>query len=154
MCLAEATSCTGFAPYLATAKYTFGPGDGVRTLRVWYRDASGTTSAPVSASIILDTIAPTGGTLGATAAVGRIALSWSPAADAGSGVAGYTLVGALGTAPPAAGCAAGTPLYTGSALSFVHAVTARATWSYRLCAVDVAGNVSAGTTKTATATAN
>lgn len=74
--------------------------------------------------------------------------------DTGSSVAGYRLVGVGGTAAPAAGCAGDTVLYSGSAPSFVHTVTARATWSYRLCAVDGAGNVSAGTIETATATAN
>jgi len=42
------------------------------------------------------------------------------------------MVGAAGTALPAATCTTGTTLYTGTASSFVHAVAARATWSYRL----------------------
>jgi hypothetical protein len=101
--------------------------------------------------IAIDTTAPTGGALTATAAIARLTLSWTAAADPGSGVAGYKLVGTAGTVPPATACTTGTALYTGTATSFVHAVSARATWSYRVCAVDGAGNVSAGTTKTATA---
>lgn len=93
------------------------------------------------------------GALLVVAGCGGITLSWTAAADPGSGVAGYKLVGVTGTAPPAVGCTAGTTLYTGSAAAFVHAVAARATWSYRLCATDTAGNVSPGITKTATALA-
>lgn len=152
MCIAEATTCTSFVAYAATASYTFGAGDGLRTLRVWYRDPWGNTSAPVAATITIDATAPGGGALSAVPARDRIALTWTAATDAGSGVAGYKLVAASGTAAPAAGCAAGTALYTGSATAFSHPVTARATWSYRLCAIDTAGNVSAGTVKTATAT--
>jgi len=153
MCIAEATTCTAFVAFAATASYTFRAGDGPRTLRAWYRSATGATSAPVAASIAVDTTAPTGGALTATPAARKIALSWTAAADPGSGLAGYKLVGVAGSVPPLAGCTAGTTLYAGGATSFAHAVDARATWSYRLCAIDAAGNVSAGTTKTATALA-
>jgi len=151
MCIADGTTCISFVAYAATASFAFTAGDGPRTLRVWYRDPWGNTSAPVAATIGVDTTAPIGGALSATAAAARITLGWTPAADPGSGVAGYKLVGARGTALPAAACTTGTALYTGSATSFAHAVEARTTWSYRLCALDTAGNVSAGTTKTATA---
>jgi len=153
MCLATELTCTAFVVYATTTGYTFGAGDGARTLRVWYRDATGSTSAPAAASIIVDTTAPAGGALTATAAASKIALAWTAATDAGSGLAGYKLVGVAGTAPPAAACTTGTVLYTGSATSFAHAVAAAATWSYRLCALDAAGNVSAGTTKTVAALA-
>lgn len=150
MCLSLTTTCTTFAPYAAAASYALGAGDGPRTLRVWYRDPWGNTSAPVAATIVLDTTAPTMGALTATTSAARIALSWSPASDAGTGVATYTLVGAAGTVAPAERCTTGTVLATGTATSFVHAVTAKATWSYRLCATDRAGNVAAGATKTVT----
>lgn len=153
MCLGTEMTCTAFVAYAATASYTFGPGDGARTLRVWYRDAAGSSSAPATATIVVDTTAPAGGALTATVAASKIALGWTAATDAGSGLASYKLVGAAGTAPPAAGCTTGTTLYAGAATSFVHAVAASATWSYRLCALDAAGNVSAGTTKTASALA-
>jgi hypothetical protein len=52
---------------------------------------------------------------------------------------------------PATGCTTGTALYVGGATAFRHAVETKATWSYRLCAVDNAGNISGGTAKTATA---
>jgi chitodextrinase len=41
-------------------------------------------------------------------------------------------------------------LYAGSALTFTQTLTSKTTWSYRLCAKDKAGNMSAGSTKSAT----
>ncbi len=148
MCIAEATTCTAYVPYATTRSLTFAAGEGTRTVRVWYRDRWGNTAAPVAASIKVDTVAPATGALAGTAAVGAIKLTWPAATDATSGVARYRLVGAAGTTAPAT-CAAGTLVYTGAALTFAHATTG--TWSYRLCAVDNAGNTGAGTTRTATA---
>lgn len=149
MCLSEATSCTAWIAYAATLAYRF-PGDGSRTLRAWYRDKWGTTSAPVSAAILVDSTAPTNTTITATASTAKLSLSWTASTDATSGVASYKLVGAPGTLAPAS-CAAGTLLYTGANRTFVHAVARKATWSYRVCTTDVAGNMSVGAVKTATA---
>jgi len=149
MCVTTATTCFAFVIYAAAMTYTFAAGDGMRTLRVWYRDPWGNTSAPIAASIRVDTTAPTGGVLTATAGTRRINLSWTAATDAGSGVASYRLVGTAGTAAPATACTTGTTIYNGTATSFVHLTSAR--WSYRLCAVDVAGNVAAGSSKPRTA---
>jgi subtilisin family serine protease len=151
MCVAEATTCTTFVPYATTAAFTLAAGDGTRTLRAWFRDPWGNTSAPITASIKLDATAPAGGVLSATAAVATINLTWTTATDPTSGLAGYRLVGNAGTALPAASCSNGTVLYEGAGTSFAHAVAAKATWTYRLCAKDVAGNVAAGSTKTVTA---
>jgi len=151
MCISERTDCTSYVSYVNSASYTFAAGDGARTLRVWYRDPWGNTSLPVAAAIVVDTTAPTGGTLASVPAAAKITLSWTAAMDAGAGLASYKLVGATGTTLPAAACATGTVLYAGTTTSFAHVVTAKATWSYRLCAIDKAGNVAAGSTKTATA---
>jgi hypothetical protein len=150
MCLSETTACTAFVPYAATMTRAFAAGDGVRTIRVWYRDTWGNTAAPVAATIKLDTTAPAGGTLAATVAVATINLTWTAATDA-SGVASYRLVGNAGAVVPATGCTTGTVLYEGTALTFAHTVTAKAAWSYRLCATDTLGNTAAGVTKAATA---
>lgn len=150
MCLADGTTCTLFVTFATTASFTFAS-DGVRTLRVWFRDPWGNTSAPATAAILVDSTAPTGGVLAATARPARLALSWTAASDTGSGLASYKLVGLRGTLAPAAGCASGTTLFAGVASSFLHSVEARSTWSYRLCAIDRAGNVSNGSVKTATA---
>lgn len=149
MCIAAATTCTAWVTYAATGTFTFAA-DGSQTLRAWYRDRWGATSAPASATILVDTVAPTNPTVMATPTAAKITLAWTAATDAGSGVASYKLVGATGAIAPAS-CAVGTVLYTGTARTFIHAVAAKATWSYRVCATDVAGNMSAGSTLTATA---
>ena len=132
--------------YAATASYTFAVGDGARTLRVWYRDPWGNTSAPVAASIVVDTTAPTGGVVSAARAAAKITLSWTIATDAGSGLSSYRLVGFAGTTIPAAACTNGTVLYSGTSTTFAHSVAAQATWTYRMCASDNAGNTATGST--------
>jgi hypothetical protein len=81
-----------------------------------------------------------------------VALSWSGFTDAASGVASYRLVAQQGTVAPPARCEGGTLLATGAGTSFVHSgLAAGASWSYRVCPVDVLENVGAGVTRTARA---
>ncbi|MFO0793482.1 MAG: LamG-like jellyroll fold domain-containing protein, partial [Candidatus Brocadiaceae bacterium] len=59
--LATAEGWTNVTPspaYGASVSYTFGSGDGIKTLYVWYKDADGNVSGTVSDSIELDTTAP------------------------------------------------------------------------------------------------
>jgi hypothetical protein len=149
MCLSEAATCTAFVTYATTYAFKLATTNGSHTVRAWFRDTWGNTSSPVTTSIVLDTVAPAGGTLTATAAAGKVTLAWTAATDATSGVDGYRLVGAAGATAPAS-CTAGTLLYSGSALTFTHTLAAKTTFSYRLCAKDKAGNMSAGSTKSAT----
>lgn len=147
MCFSEATTCSAFVPYATTATLTLAAGDRVRTVSVWYRDAWGNVSTPVAASILLDTTAPLGATLGSGGRAGGVDLVWTVATDVGTGLAGYKLVGQAGTTAPAT-CAVGTVLYSGPANTFAHTLAKGTTWSYRVCASDVAGNVAAGSTRT------
>ena len=147
MCISEATTCTTFVPYATTATLTLAAGDRVRTVSVWYRDGWGNVSTPVAASILLDTTAPLGATLGSGGRAGGVDLVWTVATDVGTGLAGYKLVGQAGTVAPTT-CAVGTVLYSGTANTFAHTLATGTTWSYRVCASDVAGNVSAGSTRT------
>jgi chitodextrinase len=79
----------------------------------------------------------------------RSYLSWSGFTDATSGVASYRLVGAAGASAPS--CASGPILYEGSAQELSHPGLAYDTrWSYRVCALDEAGNVSPGAAVTVT----
>ena len=150
MCITEATTCTAFVTYATSYAFHLTTTNGSHTVRAWFRDTWGTTSsAPVTTAIVLDTAAPTGGTLSATASAGKVALAWTVATDAVSGLDGYRLVGQAGSVAPAT-CNAGTLLYAGAATSFAQTLASKTTWSYRLCAKDKAGNMSAGTTKTAT----
>ncbi|HAM51056.1 MAG TPA: hypothetical protein DCP92_10345, partial [Nitrospiraceae bacterium] len=67
MCVSNTTSCTAWRALAATTSWTLTPGDGTKTVYVWFRDVWGnTTATPYSASIILDTTAPTNGTVTAT----------------------------------------------------------------------------------------
>ena len=52
------TNVTPSPSYSASALYTLGSGDGIKTLYVWYKDAAGNISGAVSDSINLDTTAP------------------------------------------------------------------------------------------------
>ena len=134
-------SLTSYSATLPT--FPLNSGDGVKTVYVWYKDAVGNVSATASSQIILDTTPPSDGVLTATPGNGQISLAWSGFVDAGSGVTGYTVVYDTTTTP--ATCATGTPLYTGAAPSFMHGNLVKTTrYYYRVCAVDGAGNSSAG----------
>jgi subtilisin family serine protease len=146
MCISDGAACTTFVAFAATTTFTFAS-DGKHTLYVRFRDAWGLTSEPATAAITVDTAAPIGGALAAMIMPTANNLSWTAATDAGSGIAGYKLVGAAGGTPPAS-CTTGAAIYSGTATAFSHAMSTRAMWSYRLCAVDMAGNVSAGSVKT------
>jgi hypothetical protein len=133
MCISEAATCTAFVTYAASYAFQLTTTNGAQVVRAWFRD----------------TAAPNGGVLSATASAGKIALAWTAATDAVSGLDGYRLVGQPGSVAPAT-CNAGTLLYAGTATSFTQSLASKTTWSYRLCAKDKAGNLSAGTTKSAT----
>jgi hypothetical protein len=139
--------------YTGNADFTLSPGDGTKTVYAWYKDAAGNVSAGSSDSIVLDQTAPSNGTLTATAGSGQVALSWSGASDGGSGLATantYKLVFATGAAPSAQ-CASGIQIYQGTGTSYTHTGrTNGTTYYYRVCAVDQAGNISAGATASAT----
>lgn len=137
--------CTTFVAYAPTIPATLAAGaDGSRSLTVRFRDRAGNVSAPVSDAIVLDTTAPviTGS---ATTSAAKVTLRWS-ATDATSGVDSYRLVGAPGPTLPAATCTIGSTLASGvSTLTYTHGPLALgATWSYRVCATDAAGNTAAG----------
>ncbi|HKU36703.1 MAG TPA: S8 family serine peptidase [Polyangiales bacterium] len=145
MCLSNlANKCTSFVPYAVSKTWNL---SATGTVYVWFRDSWGNTSAsPVSDSISIDKTSPSMGSLTATPSAGRVSLSWTAASDAGSGLSAYKLVWAKSTSAPA--CTAGTLAYTGLGTAYSHTGLTAGKYSYRLCATDVAGNTSAGLTKT------
>jgi hypothetical protein len=151
LCVSNTTTCMAWRAYAATLSWSLTLTNGPQTVTVWYKDTLGNISAAYVASIGLDNVAPTGGALTAQGATTHDAvdLSWSGFADATSGVVSYKAVMAVGAAP--ASCTTGTALYSGTApqtrASGLHAGT---NYGFRVCAVDAAGNVSAGVTATAT----
>jgi hypothetical protein len=67
-------------------------------------------------------------------------------------VIGYRVVALAGTGAPSLNCNTGTPLYAGAATAFTQGgLAAGAKVTYRVCAVDLAGNVSAGAIATGAA---
>lgn len=142
VCLSTSTTCTAWQPFATPIAFTLPGGDGVKTVHVTWKNQSGVASAPpVSATIILDTAAPTNGSVTARLASNATTLSWSEFRDTTSGVASYRLVSAAGTAP--SDCTKGRLVYSGTATAFRVWSTGFGT-AFRVCAVDKAGNVSSG----------
>jgi hypothetical protein len=132
--------------YATSKSWSLTMGNGQKTVYARYRDAVGNWSAIYASTIIFDDAAPTDGALSATATPGTIALFWSDYSDAVSGLSHYTLV--YGTKNTPNTCTAGTTLYSGPETSYNHtSVVSGTTYYYRLCATDMAGNVSKGVTR-------
>ncbi|MDH4231705.1 MAG: hypothetical protein OEW04_06710, partial [Nitrospirota bacterium] len=92
---------------------------------------------------------PADGTLTALPDISQVTLSWTGFADTGSGIDRYKVVYSTGGMP--ASCSTGTLIYEGTAATYTHAGLADGTTCYyRTCAIDGAGNVSAGATASAT----
>jgi Subtilase family len=151
MCISNTTTCASWEAPSATRAWKLATSSGTATVYARFRDSYGNVSTtPVSATIIVDATAPLGGTLSAVAGTRQVALSWTAASDP-NGVSSYRLVYATGNTAPAS-CAVGAQAYSGSALRLTHAgLTSGTTYSYRLCAYDLVGNVSSGSTRTVSA---
>lgn len=149
VCASSSTACTAWQSFSPLVAFTLASGSGLRAVRVWFKDAWGNVSEPVSDSITLDTAAPTGGTVAVARGDGRIDLSWSGFSDAISGVASYSVAMGVNGAPPS--CAAGGLLAAGTtATSLSQAgLVNGTTYGFRVCARDVAGNLSTGVSVTA-----
>jgi hypothetical protein len=147
VCISQTPTCTSWAPYATTKTWTLRGPNGLVTINVWFRDSFGNTSAaPTSATITLDTLAPSRSTITTIPGRDGIDVSWTAATDI-NGVASYTLVWMAGTLAPAS-CSAGTVAYMGTDLMYFDAVGPSGYRSYRLCATDEAGNVNVGAVKT------
>ncbi len=152
----------GFGPCTSPQAYS-SLGQGSHTFDVRATDISGNTdTTPASYTWTVDTIPPTDGTLTPTLGNGQVVLNWTAATDTGSGLQTantYKLVRNARTVAeipnlPAAQCTSGTQVYLGILLTVIDlSVTNDTTYDYRLCAYDNAGNISAGTTATATPSA-
>jgi hypothetical protein len=150
MCLTTAATCTNFQPFAATKAFTLPVNNGTATVRLFLRDTLGNTStvAAATASIIVDSVAPTGGTVKVQPQTGKVVLTWTAATDSASGVSAYRLVFATAAAP--ASCTAGSVAYEGNALTFTHGgLVNQTTYGYRLCAIDRVGNIGVGLTAVA-----
>jgi alpha-tubulin suppressor-like RCC1 family protein len=145
MCISNTPICAKWAwtPYATTKSWSLSSGDGLKTVYVLFKDAAGNvTAAPSTATTTLDKKAPKNGTLQISDTFNLI---WSGFSDATSGIASYVLV--RGTSGyPACREDAAINTFDQTATSFDDSLTTVAgkTYYYRVCAIDVAGNVSSG----------
>lgn len=147
MCVSNSSTCSTWETYATSKAWTLSSSSGTKTVYAWFKDGYGNVSSATSDTIVLDTKAPTNGTVTATGADGAATLSWTGYSDTGSGVASYTVVQATTTAPSA--CTKGTVVYSGSGTSAtISGLTNGTTYGFRVCAVDGAGNTSTGSTTT------
>lgn len=146
MCISnDSPNCTTFITFATTKSWTLSTGDGTKTVYVKLKNKNNQVGDAFFDTIVLDTTAPSGGTLTATAGNAQVILNWNGYNDATSGIARYVLYGGT-TLPPSC---SGTQLYSGNDISYTHTgLTNGTTYYYRLCIYDNAGNL---TTETASA---
>jgi len=144
MCISNTETCTTWTAFAETKSWTLATGNGTKTVNVWFRDVWGNESdTPFSDTILLDTIAPTNGTVTATPGDAQVTLDWMGFTDTGSGIGGYKVVFSKGGAP--ASCSEGKQIYNGPDTTYTHTgLTSGTTYYYRVCAIDEAGNTSTG----------
>jgi hypothetical protein len=150
VCLSATSSCTSWRSYASSLSYSLGTTQGSQTVYAAFKDSWGNTSSAVSDTITLDSVAPRDGSLTATGSGTTVSASWSGYSDAGSGISGYTAVIVAGTSAPRSGCTSGTAgTVSGTAATFA-GLSAGQRYTVRVCAVDAAGNTSAGRTAAVT----
>jgi len=145
MCISNTTSCSAWTSFAPTKSWTLPYGNGIKTVRVWFRDRWGNANpVPYSDTIIIDTAAPLNGTVAGIPGDTQVTLNWSGFSDTLSGIGSYKVVYSTGSYAPYS-CSTGTTIYTGTDTSFIHTGrTNGTTYSYRVCAIDNAGNMSSG----------
>jgi C1A family cysteine protease/putative hemolysin len=146
MCISNTNTCSSWISYATSTPRTLPAGDGTKTVYVWFKDGVGNANtSPFTDTIILDTAAPTNGTLSAVAGDMQVSLSWSGFSDATSGIGSYKLV--FSTSGMPSSCSSGTQIHSGSSTSYNHTgLTNGTTYYYRVCAIDNAQNTSSGAT--------
>ncbi len=147
-CLSNTSApCTAWFAMTPSKTWTLASGAGTKSVYASFKDTWGNVSAPVSDAIQVDATPPSNGTVSAVPGDGQVTLSWTGQADTSSGLADYVLVQAASATAPAS--CAGASVWTGTTTSTtVSALTNGTTYSWRLCARDVAGNRAAGATTT------
>jgi hypothetical protein len=152
MCISNTATCSSgsWEAYTTSKAWTLPSGDGEKTVYVWFKDSAGNLNeTPYSDMIILDTTAPSNGTLSATAGNAQVLLNWTGFNDALSGINNYKVVYSTGDTPSS--CLSGMQIYTGTDTTYTNIpLTNGVTYNYRVCAIDNAGNISTGATRSAT----
>ena len=119
MCISNTGSCSSWEAYAASKPWALSGGDGNKTVYVWFKDNPGNIDGtPYSDAILLDTTAPSNGSLTATPGHEKVNLNWSGFSDATSGLKDYKLV--FSTAGTPSSCSDGTEIYSGTNTSYLH----------------------------------
>jgi len=144
MCLAvDNNDCDSWQPYEELLSTPLSTDQVATTIQVWFRDPTGNVSRPKWVVARLDRHAPQGGRAEVTQTPRYAELSYGAFTDQVSGVSSYLIHGDQGAAP--ASCSEGDGIRLGSTDKprFNHERD-EDDWIYRVCAVDMAGNVSNG----------
>lgn len=162
LCISAATTCTTFEPITPTQNLTrqgtfsVTATPGPKAINLFLRDGLGNTSTTPAdtATIVFDGAAPSVGNLTATPGNGAVTLAVGGVTDTPAGVASFRVVRAEGTpaAPPVApaSCDLGIPSgdFTTTTMT-IGGLTNRTVHAFRVCAIDRAGNMSAGAVRSA-----
>ncbi len=146
VCLSEsATAAEGCSPwrdYAPEMSFELSGGAGPKTLRAWFRDPHGNTSAVAADSTTFDRIDPENGAVQAEVQQNSVQLGWSGFEDALAGVVSYVVVRGEDVAPD--DCASGVEVGRGMMNQLLVPDLPPMRYGFRVCAIDAAGNVSSG----------
>ena len=150
LCVSNTTTCTSHVAYTTSLPWTLAAGGTTRTVYATFRDAAGNLSGRTSDTIRLDAVAPTPGVISASSSAPRtVALAWSGYSDALAGITTYRVVRSAPNGATPASCTTGTVVTnTVGSTAAVSALTSGASYGFRVCAIDAAGNMDAGASAT------
>lgn len=151
MCLTEdpavtAFTCPAWRAFEPSFDWELSARDGTKTLRAFFRDPHGNVNTtPGSATITFDWLRPDNGELSLVGGSGQVTVSWEGFTDSESGVESYILVMNEGDRATIDRCSAYPEVWRGAETSTViRGLVAGRFYSFRVCAVDRAGNISTG----------
>lgn len=152
VCLSEsATAAEGCSPwrdYAPELSHELSGGAGPKTLRAYFRDPHGNTSAVAADSATFDRFDPENGAVEAEVEDSDVRLRWTGFTDGLSGIVSYVVVRANDVAPE--DCGSGVEVGRGPATELLVPDLPQLRHGFRVCAIDAAGNVSSGAAVRAT----
>lgn len=153
MCVSTAATCSAWRAFSTSTTISLSSGSGTRTVYARFRDPWGNATPTAATDTIgIDTVAPPAPTVTATAGSQQVTLSWPDVVDGtgGSGLVRYLVATAARRAP--SNCTGGTEVTLDGSAPRVFAASGPAgtALGWRVCPVDLAGNVGAGRTGTTT----
>jgi hypothetical protein len=147
-CVDQVDSCIPGTPYAGGFLVST---EDTNYVRYSSTDNLGNAQTVVSKTLQIDKTVPTDGVLSTVPGDSQVQLNWTAASDATSGLdnPAYKVVMATGTTTPPVDCSGGA-IYTGNLLTHTQTgLTNGLDYAFRVCAYDVAGLVSVGTTDSA-----